>query len=178
MVLATSVSCARLSSAAWPEMLAATPSNYIRPYKRPLSSIAPTIVSDSNGRFVFATGRPPVYLPKAPGSNSPTAGAAGGSRITTATIQMLWHVLDQGLDAQSAINLPRMHDQIIPTTTTFEYAYDNSTTAYLASLGSNVTWVAPGLSVVQAITRDKKGIFFPASDPRKLDSCVASCLEL
>ncbi|KAG9082143.1 hypothetical protein FRC06_005201, partial [Ceratobasidium sp. 370] len=78
----------------------ATPANYIAPYKRPLSSISPTIVEDNKGVFHFATG------------------AAGGSRIITATLQSLWHVLDQGMDAQSAINAPRMHDQIVPLTTT------------------------------------------------------------
>ncbi|KAG8747908.1 hypothetical protein FRC10_010527 [Ceratobasidium sp. 414] len=130
----------------------ATPANYIAPYKRPLSSISPTIVEDDKGVFHFATG------------------AAGGSRIITATLQSLWHVLDQGMDAQSAINAPRMHDQIVPLTTTFEYTYDNSTTAYMASLGHNVTWVAPGQSVVQGITRSASGVFVAASDPRKLDS--------
>ncbi|KAG8763918.1 hypothetical protein FRC12_008359 [Ceratobasidium sp. 428] len=130
----------------------ATPANYIAPYKRPLSSISPTIVEDDKGVFHFATG------------------AAGGSRIITATLQSLWHVLDQGMDAQSAINAPRLHDQIVPLTTTFEYDYDNATTAYMTALGHNVTWVAPGQSVVQGITRSADGVFVAASDPRKLDS--------
>ncbi|KAG8710840.1 hypothetical protein FRC11_004055 [Ceratobasidium sp. 423] len=130
----------------------ATPANYIAPYKRPLSSISPTIVEDGDGNFRFATG------------------AAGGSRIITATLQSLWHVLDQGMDVQSAINAPRLHDQIIPLTTTFEYTYDNATTAYMAALGHNVSWVAPGQSVVQGVTRDPNGVFAAASDGRKLDS--------
>ncbi|KAJ1310978.1 hypothetical protein OPQ81_009487 [Rhizoctonia solani] len=130
----------------------ATPANYIAPYKRPLSSISPTIVEDNEGNFRFATG------------------AAGGSRIITATLQSLWHVLDQGMDVQSAINAPRLHDQIIPLTTTFEYTYDNATTAYMAQLGHNVSWVAPGQSVVQGVTRDSNGVFAAASDGRKLDS--------
>ncbi|KAF8708122.1 Gamma-glutamyltranspeptidase Ggt1, partial [Rhizoctonia solani] len=130
----------------------ATPANYIAPYKRPLSSISPTIVEDNEGNFRFATG------------------AAGGSRIITATLQSLWHVLDRGMDVQSAINFPRLHDQIVPLTTTFEYTYDNSTTAYMAALGHNVSWVAPGQSVVQGVTRDRNGVFAAASDGRKLDS--------
>jgi gamma-glutamyltranspeptidase/glutathione hydrolase len=130
----------------------ATAANYIRPYKRPLSSISPCIVEDKEGKFVFATG------------------AAGGSRIITATVQALWHFLDQVMDVQSAINARRMHDQILPAVTTFEYDYDYATTAYMKKMGNNVTWVAPGLSVVQAISRGKDGVFHPASDPRKLDS--------
>ncbi|KAB5591111.1 Gamma-glutamyltranspeptidase [Ceratobasidium theobromae] len=137
----------------------ATPANYIAPYKRPLSSISPTIVEDNEGNFRFATG------------------AAGGSRIITATLQSLWHVLDEGMDVQSAIDAPRFHDQIVPMTTTFEYKYDNATicqlsnySTYMASLGHNVSWVAPGQSVVQAVARDSNGVFSAASDGRKLDS--------
>lgn len=74
-----------------------SPSNYIRPGKRPLSSISPTIVEFlSNNTLNFAVG------------------AAGGSRIITATIQNLWHVLDQGLDTAAALSQPRLHDQLQP----------------------------------------------------------------
>lgn len=49
-----------------------SPANYIRPGKRPLSSITPTIVDFANGTFYFAVA------------------AAGGSRIITSTLQNLW----------------------------------------------------------------------------------------
>ena len=54
-----------------------SPANYIRPGKRPLSSISPTIVESADGRLYFVVG------------------SAGGSRIITATIQNVHHVLDQ-----------------------------------------------------------------------------------
>lgn len=74
-----------------------SPSNYIRPGKRPLSSISPAIVEFlSNKTLYFAVG------------------SAGGSRIITATIQNLWHVLDQGLDTAAALSQPRLHDQLQP----------------------------------------------------------------
>jgi len=57
----------------------ATPSNYIAPGKRPLSSISPAMIEDKNGNFIFATG------------------AAGGSRIIGANIQDIHHYIDQGL---------------------------------------------------------------------------------
>jgi len=44
-----------------------SPSNFIKPGKRPMSSMCPTIFTDKNGDFVLA------------------AGAAGGSKITLAT---------------------------------------------------------------------------------------------
>jgi gamma-glutamyltranspeptidase / glutathione hydrolase len=129
----------------------ASPGNYPEPGKRPQSSISPTIVEFSNGTFFFATG------------------GAGGSRIITSTVQNLWHVLDQGLDAETALAEPRLHDQIIPQTTTFEYAYDNSTTAFFSQLGYNASWVAPGLSIAQAVL-ERGGVFEAATDPRRIDS--------
>jgi gamma-glutamyltranspeptidase/glutathione hydrolase len=61
---------------------ASSPTNFIRPGKRPLSSISSSIVEDrETGKFVMATG------------------SAGGSQIITATIQQLHHFIDQGLNA-------------------------------------------------------------------------------
>lgn len=67
-----------------------SPSNFIHAGKRPLSSISPTIVEFlSNGMLYLATG------------------SAGGSRIITATIQVLWHALDQGLTIAQSLAAPR-----------------------------------------------------------------------
>jgi len=84
-------------------------------------------------------------------------------------VQNLWHVLDQGMDALTALGKPRLHDQIIPQTMTFEYVYDNSTVAFLKGVGHNVTWVAPGLSIAQAVLQ-VNGVFQAATDPRRIDS--------
>ena len=58
-----------------------TPNNYIRPGKRPLSSIATTIVEKDGSPYFIV-------------------GAAGGSRIITATVQNVWHVIDHGMGAR------------------------------------------------------------------------------
>ena len=60
---------------------APSPNNYIRPGKRPQSSISCTIVDRPDGR---------LYV---------SLGSAGGSRIITANTQNLWHILDQGMSA-------------------------------------------------------------------------------
>ncbi|KAL8784917.1 MAG: hypothetical protein Q9195_008854 [Heterodermia aff. obscurata] len=87
-----------------------SPSNFIRPGKRPLSSISPIIVEHlANNTLYFVVG------------------SAGGSRIITATVQNLWHVLDQHLTSAEALARPRFHDQLNPNTAVFEYAYDNRT---------------------------------------------------
>jgi gamma-glutamyltranspeptidase / glutathione hydrolase len=39
-------------------------------------------------------------------------GSAGGSRIITATLQNLYHHLDQGMDAYDTVHTARWHDQL------------------------------------------------------------------
>ncbi|KAJ9144682.1 Gamma-glutamyltransferase 1 [Pleurostoma richardsiae] len=129
-----------------------SPANYIRPGKRPLSSISPTIVETAGGRLYFVVG------------------SAGGSRIITATIQNVHHVLDQNMTTPEALAQPRLHDQLIPDQVSFEYAYDNSTVAYMASLGHTVAWVAPGQSTAQGLRLLPNGTFEAAGEPRQVNS--------
>jgi gamma-glutamyltranspeptidase/glutathione hydrolase len=126
--------------------------NFIRPGKRPLSSITPAIVTRPDGSLFLITG------------------TEGGSRIITATLQNIIHVIDEGLSAAEALAKPRLHDQLIPNQVTFEYAYDNSTVAFMENLGHNVTWVAPGQSGSQAIRVLPNGTFDAAAEPRLIDS--------
>lgn len=129
-----------------------SPSNYIRPGKRPLSSISPVIVEFANGTLYFVVG------------------AAGGSRIITSTVQNVINVLDKNLTAYEALAQPRLHDQLTPNQVSFEYTYDNETVAFMKFLGHNVTWVAPGQSAAQAIRRLTNGTFEAAGEPRQLNS--------
>lgn len=130
-----------------------SPSNYIRPGKRPLSSIAPTIVEHLCNKTLYFV-----------------VGAAGGSRITTATIQNLWHVLDQNMTSAQALAQPRLHDQLVPAVTSFEYAYNNETVAYMRDIGYNISYVAPGQSTAQAVRLLPNGTFEAAGEPRQLSS--------
>ncbi|KAJ8608033.1 hypothetical protein MRB53_039868 [Persea americana] len=130
-----------------------SPANYVAPGKRPLSSISPTIVEHlSNSSFYLATG------------------SAGGSRIITAVIQALWHVLDQNMTMLQAIAMPRLHDQLVPNQASFEYGYDNGTVAFMASRGHNVTFVPLGSTTMQGIRRLSNGTFEAASEPRQVNS--------
>jgi gamma-glutamyltranspeptidase/glutathione hydrolase len=130
---------------------APSPSNYVRPGKRPLSSISPTIV-ELNGQLYYVVG------------------SAGGSRIITAVIQNLWHVLDQNMTAPAALKHPRFHDQLIPNVCSFETTYDNGTTAFMAARGHNVTFEAPGGSTAQSLRRLPNGTFEAAGEPRQHNS--------
>ncbi len=62
--------------------------NRVQPGKRPRSSMSPTIVLDGDGNLELVTGSP------------------GGSRIIGYTAQSIVNVLDFGLDAQEAVNVP------------------------------------------------------------------------
>lgn len=127
-----------------------SPANFIRPGKRPLSSISGTIVEHkANDSFFYAIG------------------SAGGSRIVTATIQNLWHVLDQNQSVAEALKEPRLHDQLSPNTVSFEYTYNNETTAFMRGLGHNVSFIAPGQSTAQGLTRLWNGTFEAAGEPRQ-----------
>ncbi|UNI19812.1 hypothetical protein JDV02_005963 [Purpureocillium takamizusanense] len=128
--------------------------NYIRPGKRPLSSVTPVIVSD----------------PRRGGRLVATVGAAGGSRIITATAAALWHVLEHAMSMREALAEPRMHDQLMPNTVLLEYKFGNGTAASLAARGHNLTYVGEGLSAVQGIKVLDDGTFEAASEPRQRNS--------
>ncbi|KUI63529.1 Gamma-glutamyltranspeptidase 1 [Cytospora mali] len=126
--------------------------NYIVPGKRPLSSISPTIVEYPSGGLFFISG------------------SAGGSRIITATVQIIHNAIDRNMTSLEALSAPRMHDQLSPNYVSFEYAFDNSTTAYMKELGHTVEWVAPGSSTAQALRLLPNGTFEAAGEPRQLAS--------
>ena len=129
-----------------------SPNNFVAPGKRPLSSITPIIAEHPNGTLFFTTG------------------AAGGSKIISATVQTAWHVVEHDMSMREAVAEPRQHDQLMPNVATFEYAFDNRTVASMESKGHNVTWVAPGASSVQGIKRLWDGVFEAASEPRQKNS--------
>ncbi len=129
-----------------------SPLNYIHPGTRPLSSISPVIVDDSDGRLYFVTG------------------AAGGSRITTATIQSLWHVLDHNMTVLEALRAPRFHDQLIPSQVFFEHTFDYGTVAFMQERGHNMSFVGTQLSSVQAVRWLANGTFEAAGEPRQKNS--------
>ncbi|KAK1983169.1 gamma-glutamyltranspeptidase [Colletotrichum cereale] len=128
-----------------------SPANFIRANKRPLSSITPVIVERPDGT---------LYA---------TVGAAGGSRILSSTAQVAWHVLEHGLTMKEALREPRLHDQLMPNTVTFEYPFDNDTVASMLEKGHHVKWVPEGGSAVQGIIFDG-GVFEAASEPRQKNS--------
>jgi gamma-glutamyltranspeptidase/glutathione hydrolase len=78
--------------------------NAIAPFKRPLSSMTPTILTE-NGRVAMVIGTP------------------GGSRIFTSLLQVLANVYDFGLALQPALAQLRFHHQLLPENTIFSEPY-------------------------------------------------------
>ena len=110
--------------------------NAIAPGKRPLSSMTPTIVLKDGKLFM-------------------TAGAPGGSRISTAVVQVILNVLDFGMNVQDAVDAPRVHHQWQPDKLSLERGISPDTVALLKSRGYDVDY-APGvvLAQVAAIVSD------------------------
>lgn len=75
--------------------------NAITPGKRPLSSMAPTIV-EKDGKVFMVVGSP------------------GGSRIITITLQTVLNVIDYGMTPQDAVDAPRIHHQWLPDEVYYE----------------------------------------------------------
>lgn len=70
-------------------------SNAIEPYKRPLSSMSPTIVQ-KDGKLFMVVGSP------------------GGSRIITTVLQVISNVIDHNMNIREAVDAPRVHMQWVP----------------------------------------------------------------
>ena len=130
-----------------------SPFNFIRPGKRPMSSAAPIIISDKlSGRVFMVTG------------------AAGGSKIITATARSIIDLIDFGLSPEASVNQPRMHHQLIPDVLLAENGNDAKILKELRERGHIVRRMESGkfyaaVSMIQC--RRSDGLLYAAADPRK-----------
>ncbi len=90
--------------------------NAIKPGKRPLSSMTPTIVT-RDGKLLMVLGAP------------------GGSKIITGVTQVLLNVVDFGMTVQEAVDQPRLHHQWLPDTLLLESGFSPDTKALLEKRG-------------------------------------------
>lgn len=130
--------------------------NFIRPGKRPLSSIAPVIADRLDGSLFL------------------TIGAAGGSRIISAVAQTLWHIVEHAMTVTEALREPRLHDQLMPNVLVLERGFQNGTEAAFTAKGHNVNWLDGWQSAVQAVVELHDGSLEAASDPRQENSAGLS----
>src|SRR5690348_658979 len=104
-------------------------SNAIRPGKRPLSSMAPTIVM-KDGRVFLVLGSP------------------GGGRIITIVLEAILNVVDHDMSLSEAVDAPRIHHQWLPDTVYAEpLALSPDTARLLTEMGYTVKVQKPWGSV-------------------------------
>lgn len=99
--------------------------NAIAPGKRPLSSMAPTLVT-RNGKTYMVLGSP------------------GGSRIITITLETAINVIDHGMAPQEAVDAPRIHHQWLPDEVYYEkYGLSPDTLGILRGMGYQMVEQTP-----------------------------------
>ncbi|XP_055615438.1 scoloptoxin SSD14-like isoform X2 [Toxorhynchites rutilus septentrionalis] len=126
----------------------ASPANYIAPGKRPLSSMSPTIVVDKEGDVQLI------------------AGGAGGTRITTGTLQVVLRKILLGQDLQTAISGPRVHHQLAPMEIEVEPGLDKTIVEQLTGRG-HATRAVRRVATMTAVARESDGTMTAAFDPRR-----------
>ena len=100
-------------------------SNAIAPGKRPLSSMAPTLVN-KDGQTYMVLGSP------------------GGSRIISITLQSAINVIDFGMAPQEAVDAPRIHHQWLPDQVYYERrGVSPDTLVILKNMGYTMTEQTP-----------------------------------
>jgi gamma-glutamyltranspeptidase/glutathione hydrolase len=127
--------------------------NAIAPGKRPLSSMAPTIVT-RDGRLVMVVGSP------------------NGSRIISVVLQVLINWIDYKMSVAEAVDAPRIHEQYLPDVLFAEpSALDPAVTEQLKHMGYTIQTIPP-FGAAETIAKSN-GKWIGVNDPRSRDGSVA-----
>ncbi len=121
--------------------------NAIAPGKRPLSSMAPTLV-EKDGRVFLVLGSP------------------GGSRIISAVLETIMNIVDYGMAPQAAVDAPRLHHQWRPGEVYFERSgLSSDVVSQLSRSHYNLAEQAPwgAVELIEIVN----GRLFGASDGRR-----------
>jgi gamma-glutamyltranspeptidase/glutathione hydrolase len=127
--------------------------NAIAPGKRPLSSMAPTLV-ERDGKVVVVLGSP------------------GGSRIITTVLETIMNIIDYGMASQEAVDAPRLHRQAQPEDVYFERSgLSPEVVAQLTQMGYRLVEQRPwgAVELIEIANRRLRG----ASDSRLPAGAVA-----
>ncbi|KAF8356156.1 hypothetical protein PRIPAC_97779 [Pristionchus pacificus] len=125
-----------------------SPANFIKPGKRPMSSISPIVLFNKTDKAVQLA-----------------FGGAGGSTIISGVAQIAMRTLYMGWNIKEAMDRPRLHDQLMPNVTQYEGDFPQEYVQLLANRG-HVMEKTPVITQATAILR--KGNWLTAnSDFRK-----------
>ena len=127
--------------------------NAIKPGKRMLSSMSPTIVENPEGELFLVVGSP------------------GGSTIITTTAQIIMNVVDFSMDIEAAVETPRFHHQWLPDMIQFEeQGFSSEIIQALEERGHDIIYRG---SIGEAnCIQVEGGYIFGAADSRQNSSAV------
>ena len=135
--------------------LIGTVPNQVKPQKRMLSSMTPSIVA-RDGKPVLAIGSP------------------GGRTIINTVLQVILNVVEHDMNVAEAVEAPRIHHQWLPDITSFEgYGFSKDTMRLYEQFGHR-TRVRGSQGSAMAIYNDwANGMLYGAADSRSFDSEAA-----
>ena len=126
--------------------------NKIEPFKRPLSSMTPTLVFKDSSPII-ATGSP------------------GGSVIITAVLQFLLNMLVFDMEISDATVVPRIHHQWVPDILFLEKGFDINHAREIESFGQKIISSGPRTSLESLEIQND--LFYGFGDTRRPDSRAA-----
>lgn len=128
--------------------------NDVAPFKRPRSSMSPTIILRNHQQALVALGSP------------------GGSTIINTVLNLAVNLIDHGQPIQEAIDGPRVSQTSANGNPSFEYGYPEASIQGLREVGHN-----PGptfnLGSVQAVVMGNGRYQYGAADKRRIGAVVS-----
>lgn len=124
--------------------------NSIKPGKRMLSSMTPTIVLKNNKPFLIV-------------------GTPGGTTIPTSVYQTIVNIVDFKLNPNLAVNLPKFHHQWLPETVIVEKGFPEPTVLALEKMNYKIEKVSQ-IGRTEIILVDENGNAIAVADGRGDDS--------
>ena len=131
--------------------------NAIAPYKRPLSSMTPTIVLKNNELF-FTTGSP------------------GGARIISAVFQSILNIIDFKMNLEEATLAKRLHHQWYPDMLEFEFSIDEKINDELTKM-NYITRTTLPLTCLQTIMFIED-TYYGYGDFRRVDALASGNINV
>ncbi|CAJ0580253.1 unnamed protein product, partial [Mesorhabditis spiculigera] len=123
--------------------------NFIKPGKRPLSSMTPLIIIDNDGSKRIMS-----------------VGAAGGSTIITGTAGIALHTMWLNSTVKEAVDFPRIHNQLEPNVTYYEEDFPKELIKALENRGQTMQSTT-NLTEATGAIREVDGQLYANSDFRK-----------
>lgn len=127
--------------------LVGSEANEIVPGKRPLSSMAPTIVVRDNKPFLVV-------------------GSPGGPRIITTVLQVIINVIDYNMQLQEAVDFPRVHQQWLPDKLYLERGFPLDAIAELKKRGHTIAYGYLWSGATAILVDMENALIYGATDSR------------